>query len=272
MTTEAPATLHDFGGFPRPLYRLQYPAPGHPALALEAGRLLAAAGFAVSHDAGRGRDHGAWVPLLHLLPAAAVPVFQVSMPHALDAAGALRLGRALAPLRARGVLIVGSGSLTHNLHDLRPPGADIAAYAEEFAAWVRQAVLADAVDRLVDYRRAAPHAARAHRAGKSLDQTADSAGRKLGEVADQVAARSSAMADQSGAALDDAEITARIKAAFLAEPGLRSLQISVATFQGVVTLSGSVDSPALAQRAAGLAGAVAGVKKVENYLVAQASR
>lgn len=111
-----------------------------------------------------------------------------------------------------------------------------------------------------------------NRAGKSLDQTADSAGKKIGEVADQVAARSSAMADQSGAALDDAEITARIKAAFLAEPGLRSLQISVATFKGVVTLSGSVDSPALAQRAAGLAGAVAGVKKVENYLVAQAGR
>lgn len=162
MTTAAPATLHDFGGFARPLYRLQYPAPGHPALAVEAGALLAAAGFDVSYDAERGRDHGAWVPLLHLLPAAAVPVFQVSMPHTLDAAGALRLGRALAPLRQRGVLIVGSGSLTHNLHDLRPPGAEVAAYAEEFAAWVRQAVLADAADRLVDYRRATPHAARAH--------------------------------------------------------------------------------------------------------------
>lgn len=159
MTSEAPATLHDFGGFPPALYRLQYPAPGHPALAVKAGRLLAASGFEVSHDAERGRDHGAWVPLLHLLPAAVVPVFQVSMPRTLDAAGALRLGRALAPLRARGVLIVGSGSMTHNLDELRPPGA---AYADEFAAWVRQAVLADAVEKLVDYRRWAPYAARAH--------------------------------------------------------------------------------------------------------------
>lgn len=109
-------------------------------------------------------------------------------------------------------------------------------------------------------------------AAKSIDQTADSAGREIGEVAEQVAAKSSAMADKSGVAIDDAEITAKIKAAFLAEPGLRTLQISVDTVKGVVTLSGSVDSPALAQRAAGLAGAVAGVEKVENHLVAQASK
>jgi len=109
-----------------------------------------------------------------------------------------------------------------------------------------------------------------NRAGKSLDQTADSAGRKIGEIADQVTAKSSAMADKSSVALDDAEITAKIKAAFLAEPGLRSLQISVDTVNGVVTLSGSVDSPALAQRAAGLAGAVASVDKVENHLASKA--
>ena len=107
-------------------------------------------------------------------------------------------------------------------------------------------------------------------AAKSIDQTAGSAGRKIGEIADQVTAKSSAMADKSSVALDDAEITAKIKAAFLAEPGLRSLQISVDTVNGVVTLSGSVDSPALAQRAAGLAGAVASVDKVENHLASKA--
>lgn len=162
MATEAPATLHDFSGFPRSLHDLQYPAPGHPQCAIEAGRLLAEAGFEVSLDDQRGLDHGTWVPLLHLLPAAKVPVFQVSMPYQLDTAGAVNLGRALAPLRERGVVIVGSGSMTHNLGELRQPGMGEAAYAGEFASWVRRAVLADAVDELVDYRRLAPHAERAH--------------------------------------------------------------------------------------------------------------
>jgi len=162
MANKSPATLHDFGGFPRELYALQYPARGHLQFAVEASRLLADAGFEVSLDDERGLDHGAWVPLLHLLPAAAVPVFQVSMPHTLDAAGALRLGRALAPLRAQGVLIVGSGSMTHNLYEVRSSAAGEAAYAREFTAWVRAAVLAGNAEKLVDYRRLAPHAERAH--------------------------------------------------------------------------------------------------------------
>lgn len=162
MAAAAPATLHDFGGFPPVLYELQYPAPGHPQYAAEAAHLLTAAGFVVNSDPQRGFDHGAWVPLRHLLPDANLPVFQVSLPHRLDAAGALRLGQALAPLRARGVLIIGSGSLTHNLHDLGQPGADETPYAREFAAWVRQAVLANQADLLVAYRRHAPHAERAH--------------------------------------------------------------------------------------------------------------
>lgn len=162
MADKAPATLHDFGGFPRPLHELQYPARGHPQLAVEATRLLADAGFEASLDDGRGLDHGAWVPLLHLLPAADIRVFQVSMPHDLNATGALRLGRALAPLRQRGVLIVGSGSMTHNLHEFRLSATGEASYVREFAAWVRQAVLADAADTLADYRQRAPHAGRAH--------------------------------------------------------------------------------------------------------------
>ena len=162
LTTPKPETVHDFGGFPAALYQLQYPAPGHPELAQEALRLLTQAGWAVTAEAQRGLDHGAWVPLWHLLPQATIPVFQVSMPHRLDTAGALAMGRALAPLRDQGVLIVGSGSLTHNLYDLQQPAAPAVAYAVEFAHWVRQAVNRADVDALLDYRLRAPHAERAH--------------------------------------------------------------------------------------------------------------
>lgn len=162
LTTPRPETVHDFGGFAAALYQLQYPAPGHPELALEALQLLTQAGWAVTADAHRGLDHGAWVPLWHLLPKADIPVFQVSLPHTLDAARALALGRALAPMRDRGVMIVGSGSLTHNLYDLLPPAAPALAYAVEFAHWIRQAVTRADIDAMLDYRRLAPYAERAH--------------------------------------------------------------------------------------------------------------
>ena len=162
MSTLQPQTVHDFGGFPAALYRLQYPASGAPDMAHEAARLLEAAGFAVSLDAQRGLDHGAWVPLSHLRPAADLPVFQVSMPASLDTSGALELGRALAPLREQGVLIVGSGSMTHNLYEFRQAGTREEPYAREFANWIKTAVLADARSPLVHYRQEAPHAERAH--------------------------------------------------------------------------------------------------------------
>ena len=159
----APRTLHDFGGFAPALQTLTYPAPGHPALAADVVTLLRQAGWAATLDAQRGLDHGAWVPLMHLLPQATTPVLQLSMPAALDATSALQLGRALQPLRAQGVLIVGSGSLTHNLGEFRgtAPTAE-AAYVGEFVRWVRQAVTHGDLDALGDYRRRAPHAARAH--------------------------------------------------------------------------------------------------------------
>ena len=157
----APDTIHDFGGFPDALYRLQYPAPGAPALAAEAARLLADAGFPVALDERRGLDHGAWVPLRYLFARADVPVSQVSLPAEADASAALRLGRALAPLRERGVLVVGSGSLTHNLYEFRRR-IDDPEYAQAFADWVHAAVRRRDVAALVDYRRQAPQAARAH--------------------------------------------------------------------------------------------------------------
>ena len=161
MATRAPETMHDFGGFPAVLYSLEYSPPGAPELAADVLDLLSAAGSAVDLDDARGLDHGAWVPLRYLFADADVPVLQVSLPTGIDAASALRLGQALAPLRGRGVLVVGSGSLTHNLYEYRQHVRD-PEYAQEFADWVRDAVSRHDVDALVDYRRRAPHAARAH--------------------------------------------------------------------------------------------------------------
>ncbi|MGG6463633.1 dioxygenase family protein [Solilutibacter silvestris] len=163
QVTTAPTldTIHDFGGFPAPLYQLQYPVSGAPELAQDVARLLADAGFAVATNDHRGLDHGAWVPLRHLRPQGDIPVLQVSMPHDLDTEGALRLGRALASLREQGVLVIGSGSLTHNLYEFRQHISD-PEYAQAFADWVRDAVARRDVESLVDYRRRAPYAERAH--------------------------------------------------------------------------------------------------------------
>jgi 4,5-DOPA dioxygenase extradiol len=160
--TPHPETVHDFGGFPRALYTIQYPAPGSPELAGRTQRVLLSRGIAASLDSRRGLDHGAWVPLLHMYPDADVPVVQVSIPLDTDEAKALELGRALAPLSAEGVLIVGSGSLTHNLYEFRMGDAKVAAYAREFSEWIRDAVEQGDTDRLVHALERAPHAARAH--------------------------------------------------------------------------------------------------------------
>jgi len=157
-----PQTIHDFGGFDPALYELQYPAPGAHLAAQRALELLQAAGLPATGDADRGLDHGAWVPLMHLYPEADVPVFQVSLPVWLDADGAWQYGRALAPLADEGVLIIGSGSLTHNLADFRIRHGGDEPYAGEFAAWVREAVRAGDGERLRRTLSDAPHAARAH--------------------------------------------------------------------------------------------------------------
>ena len=139
-TSSEPETIHDFGGFDPALYRLQYPVRGHEALAKRTIEQLNRAGWPAQADARRGLDHGAWVPLMHLYPDADVPTFQVSLPSRLDAQGAWAFGRALAPLADEGVLIVGSGSLTHNLYEFRGSHGADAPYVEAFSAWVREAV------------------------------------------------------------------------------------------------------------------------------------
>jgi 4,5-DOPA dioxygenase extradiol len=162
MRSSQPATIHDFGGFPEELYRIQYPASGAPAVAERARELLEAAGFNVDIDARRGLDHGAWVPLLYLSPDGLLPVFQVSLPLALSPQEAVALGAALAPLRAQGVLILGSGSLTHNLRDYRGADDSEAHYARSFARWVEKAAAHHDLAQLMEYRSRAPAATRAH--------------------------------------------------------------------------------------------------------------
>jgi 4,5-DOPA dioxygenase extradiol len=158
---ERPDTIHDFGGFDPALYRLSYPAPGHAALAQRTVDLLEA-GWSAQTDSRRGLDHGAWVPLMHLFPDASVPVFQASLPARLGAESAWAFGQALAPLAQEGVLIVGSGSLTHNLYEFRNGHDQNQAYVAEFAAWVRDTVERGDRARLVRTLDDAPHARRAH--------------------------------------------------------------------------------------------------------------
>ena len=164
--SERPETIHDFYGFPQPLYEIRYPAPGAPDVAERARVLLEASGFDVSIDADRGLDHGAWSPLLYAYPNADVPLVQVSVQTALGPRHHLELGAALAPLAREGVLIIGSGHLTHNLRELRSvreTGVGAAQpYVAEFQEWVRACIEAHDYDRLADYRRLSPAGARAH--------------------------------------------------------------------------------------------------------------
>jgi 4,5-DOPA dioxygenase extradiol len=158
----SPDTIHDFGGFPPALYDIRYPAPGSPALAARAAQLLERQGMQAPLHATRGLDHGAWVPLLHMYPDADVPVVQVSLPFGCSAAQAFALGQALAPLGGEGVLVIGSGSLTHNLREFRMGENAVADYALEFTQWIRDAVQRGDSHRLLHALEQAPHARRAH--------------------------------------------------------------------------------------------------------------
>ncbi|MEG0315401.1 MAG: class III extradiol ring-cleavage dioxygenase [Comamonas sp.] len=162
MSNPQPDTWHDFGGFPRALYQLEYPAPGFPALANEVLDLLQQAGIAATADAQRPLDHGAWVPLMHVLPQADVPVVQVALPVHADAREVYALGRTLQSLREQGVLIVASGSMTHNLREFFGGAQQTADYVVEFSRWVEMQVQAGEMETLFDWQLSAPHALRAH--------------------------------------------------------------------------------------------------------------
>jgi len=162
-TAGQPETIHDFYGFPRALYEIQYPAPGAPETAQRAAALLRAQGVPVDEEA-HGLDHGAWVPMLLMFPEADVPVTQLSIQPRADAAHHFALGRALRELRDEGVMVIGSGQITHNLRaadfSARPEDAD--PRVAEFTAWFEARLAARDIDALLDYRRQAPHAALMH--------------------------------------------------------------------------------------------------------------
>jgi 4,5-DOPA dioxygenase extradiol len=156
---ERPSMIYDFSGFPEELYRVQYPAPGDPALARRAIELLRAAGIEADGDPGRGFDHGVWSPLALMFPEASVPVVALSIQPRLGAADHLAVGAALRPLRDDGVLIMGSGSMTHNLREM---GRQTPEHARLFEQWVYDAVHDGQVDELVHWKERAPNPRRNH--------------------------------------------------------------------------------------------------------------
>ncbi len=157
----APPTIHDFGGFPDELYAARYPAPGDPALAARIAALLGARGLDVRPDPARGLDHGAWVPLSLVYPDADIPVVQLSIASHATPEWHYALGAALEPLRGEGVLIAGSGSMTHNLRALfaaRPPvDAPAPLWVTDFSDWVAERLAGGAIDDVLHAVERAPH-------------------------------------------------------------------------------------------------------------------
>ncbi|MCA9596021.1 MAG: dioxygenase [Myxococcales bacterium] len=186
MTSERPPMLYDYYGFPPASYEIQWPAPGDPKLAARVQSLLREAGFGTATDSARGFDHGTFIPLKLVYPEANVPTVQLSMLASLDPAEHLKLGRALAPLREEGVLIVGSGMSFHNMRLFRNPRAE--EVSDTFDAWLTETVTLESGerDRRLTEWEAAPGARAAHPREEHLLPlmvAAGAAGADLGAIA-----------------------------------------------------------------------------------------
>lgn len=165
-----PETWHDFGGFPQALFDVQYPASGDPQLAADVVELLKAADLPAHIDAKRPFDHGVWVPLTLMYPQADIPVVQVSLPTRGGPALQTLVGHALASLREHGVLLIGSGSITHNLRELdwHAGPESVEPWAKSFRDWMIEKLAANDGAALHDYRQQAPNAARNHPSDEHL--------------------------------------------------------------------------------------------------------
>lgn len=159
-----PETIHDFGRFDDRLFAMRYPAPGDPALADKLSDLLCDAGLPSTVDRARGLDHGVWVPLRLMFPGADIPVVPVSVQPECGPAHHLQVGRALAALRADGVLVMGSGSFTHDLSRFRGRAVEAATPedVDAFAGWFDAALVEGRTTDLLGYRTRAPHADENH--------------------------------------------------------------------------------------------------------------
>lgn len=160
-----PETIRDFGGFDPRLRAMTYPAPGAPQLAARIAADLTAAGFSASVNPSRGLDHGAWVPLSLIVPSADVPVVSLSISPSRDAAWHRSLGEALIPLRDEGLLMIGSGSATHDLRSLfggRDDGSEPPDWANEFADWLGERIEAGDEDAVLHAVERGPHGVRNH--------------------------------------------------------------------------------------------------------------
>ncbi|MCD5984981.1 DODA-type extradiol aromatic ring-opening family dioxygenase [Pseudomonas sp. CDFA 610] len=165
-----PETWHDFGGFAAELFAVQYPAPGLPDLTRKVVELLAASGLPARVDSRRPFDHGVWVPLSLMYPEADIPVVQISLPSRQGPELQTLIGQALAGLRAEGVLIIGSGSITHNLGELSWNGDSprVEPWAQAFRDWMIDKLSSNDESALHHYRSLAPHAVRAHPSDEHL--------------------------------------------------------------------------------------------------------
>ena len=165
-----PQTWHDFGGFPAALFAVQYPAPGQPELAEQVAQLLRADGLPAQLDDQRPFDHGVWVPLSLMYPQADIPVVQVSLPSRMGPALQTQVGHALSSLRQQGVLLIGSGSITHNLRELdwHAGPESIEPWVKAFRDWMIEKLAANDEAALHDYRRQAPNAVRSHPSDEHL--------------------------------------------------------------------------------------------------------
>jgi aromatic ring-opening dioxygenase catalytic subunit (LigB family) len=164
MTAARPPMLYDYSGFPPESYQITWPAPGEPALAARVQSLLRAHGIESGASPDRGYDHGAFVPLKLTWPDADMPTIQLSLKEGLDPSQHLAIGRALAPLRDEGVLILGSGMSYHNMRGFFRGGGDVAAHSRAFDAWLGETAALDAAERdrrLADWA-SAPSARQSH--------------------------------------------------------------------------------------------------------------